>query len=58
MKSAGLGDTLDKISTAIGLKAFVVNNFEDCGCEARKAYLNKVVPYNYNSYKKILKIKL
>ena len=49
MKSKGLGDTIDKITTATGIKK-VVNAVskatgKDCGCSARKEKLNKVMPY-------------
>jgi len=48
--SRGLGDTIDKITTATGIKAVVhkvadAMGVDDCGCEARKAALNKAVPY-------------
>ena len=42
----GLGDTIEKITTATGIKAAV--KFlagEDCGCTERKNTLNKVFPY-------------
>jgi len=49
MKSKGLGDTIDKITTATGIKK-VVNAVskatgKDCGCSVRKEKLNKVMPY-------------
>ena len=42
----GLGDTIEKITTATGIKAAV--KFlagEDCGCTDRKDSLNKIFPY-------------
>lgn len=45
-KSQGLGDTIEKITTATGIKAAV--KFlagEDCGCNERKEKLNKLFPY-------------
>ena len=42
----GLGDTIEKITTATGIKAAV--KFlagEDCGCTERKDSLNKIFPY-------------
>jgi hypothetical protein len=45
-ESTGLGDTIEKITTATGIKAAV--KFlagEDCGCSERKTTLNKVFPY-------------
>ena len=44
-KSQGLGDTIEKITEATGIKALV--KFiagEDCGCEERKAKLNIMFP--------------
>lgn len=48
-KSKGLGDTIEKITEATGIKAVVDKVSEltglDCGCEARKEALNKLFPY-------------
>jgi hypothetical protein len=50
LKSKGLGDTIEKITTATGIKTIVNKISEatgtDCGCEARKNKLNELVPYN------------
>ena len=48
-KSQGLGDTIEKITEATGIKQ-VVKIFADatgidCGCEERKAKLNALFPY-------------
>ena len=46
-KAQGLGDTIDQITTATGIKAlvkFVAG--EDCGCDQRKEALNKLFPYS------------
>ena len=48
-KSKGLGDTIEKITTATGIKKIVdtvakVTN-KDCGCKARKDALNRAFPY-------------
>ena len=49
MKSQGLGDTIEKITTATGIKKVVetVANVvkKDCGCSARKDALNRIFPY-------------
>ena len=46
MKSKGLGDTIEKITTATGIKKFVHKVVgKDCGCNKRKKTLNKVFPY-------------
>ena len=46
MKSKGLGDTIEKITTATGVKKFVQTiTGGGCGCEKRKQILNKVFPY-------------
>jgi predicted Zn-ribbon and HTH transcriptional regulator len=44
--SQGLGDTIEKITEATGIKALV--KFiagDDCGCDERKEKLNKLFPY-------------
>lgn len=48
--SKGLGDTIEKITTATGIKK-IVNTVskitgKDCGCNKRKEALNKAFPYN------------
>ena len=50
-KSKGLGDTIEKITKATGIKK-VVNTIskatnKDCGCNKRKDTLNRLFPYNY-----------
>ena len=45
-QSAGLGDTIEKITEATGIKKavkFIAG--EDCGCDERKAKLNKIFRY-------------
>tara|TARA_R110002050_G_scaffold280972_1_gene428192 strand:+ start:516 stop:692 length:177 start_codon:yes stop_codon:yes gene_type:complete len=48
-KSKGLGDTIELISVATGVKSFVQMvekaTGKGCGCNARKEKLNKLVPY-------------
>ena len=48
-KAEGLGDTIEQITTATGIKAavdwFVDATGIDCGCEARKEKLNKMFRY-------------
>jgi hypothetical protein len=45
-KSKGLGDTIEKITEATGIKTIVENIFgNDCGCDERKSKLNKLFPY-------------
>lgn len=52
MKSKGLGDTVEKITTATGIKKVVEKvskaTGKDCGCGARKNALNRIFPYNNN----------
>ena len=48
-RAKGLGDTIEQITEATGIKA-VVDWFSeatgvDCGCDARKEKLNKLMPY-------------
>lgn len=46
MKSKGLGDTIDKFTTATGIKRVVKKATKgDCGCDKRKKTLNKRFPY-------------
>ena len=45
-KSKGLGDSIEKITKATGIKkavSFLLG--EDCGCDERKELLNKWFPY-------------
>ena len=47
--SKGLGDTIEKITTATGVKQLVKLASEKigkpCGCNKRKEILNKIFPY-------------
>tara|TARA_R100000541_G_scaffold327_3_gene2044 strand:+ start:490 stop:681 length:192 start_codon:yes stop_codon:yes gene_type:complete len=49
-QSKGLGDTIEKITTATGIKklAGVVEKVtkKPCGCAERKESLNKMFPYD------------
>ena len=49
-KSKGLGDTIEKITTATGIKKVVdaVKKVtgKDCGCGKKKKNLNRLFPYN------------
>ena len=47
IKSKGLGDTLEKFFSFIGIKKLVkwINGDRDCGCGKRKTYLNTLFPY-------------
>ena len=63
-KPQGLGDTIEKVTEATGIKKLV--NFiagEDCGCDERKKKLNEIFRYSgtqclieseYNTLKEIL----
>ena len=43
----GLGDTIERITTATGIKAAVKAVVgEDCGCDERRDKLNKIFPYS------------
>jgi hypothetical protein len=48
-KSKGLGDTIERITTATGVKKVVETVAKavgkDCGCKARKDALNRAFPY-------------
>jgi len=50
-KSKGLGDTVEKFTTATGVKAVVEKvakavGADDCGCKARRDALNRAFPYD------------
>jgi len=46
-KAKGLGDTIEQITEATGIKTAVKAVFgDDCGCESRKDKLNKLFPYS------------
>lgn len=44
-ESRGLGDTVEKITTATGLKKLVKMVSKDCGCDKRRDKLNEKFPY-------------
>jgi len=46
-ESKGLGDTIEKITEATGIKKAVkkITGDDDCGCKKRKDKLNKMFPY-------------
>ena len=44
--SKGLGDTIEKITEATGIKKIVKKiSGDDCGCNKSKKQLNKILPY-------------
>jgi hypothetical protein len=49
MKSKGLGDTIEKITTSTGIKTVVDKvskaTGKECGCSKRKDSLNRAFPY-------------
>ena len=52
-KSKGLGDTVEKIMKATGIKKVVdvttkAVGVKDCGCDKRRDTLNRIFPYNNN----------
>ena len=53
MRSQGLGDSIEKITKTTGLKSLMelamrTSGYKkDCGCNRRKAWLNKQFPYKY-----------
>ncbi len=65
MESKGLGDTIEKITKATGIKKVVDTiskaTGKDCGCKTRKEKLNKAFPYkslkSNKMAKKVNKIK-
>jgi len=55
-QSRGLGDTIEKITKATGIKRIVEGAAKavgkDCGCNKRKEKLNNILPYNAPKYNK------
>ena len=51
-ESKGVGDTVEKITKATGIKKVVETvskvTGKDCGCGKRKDKLNRLFPYNTN----------
>ena len=50
MRSKGLGDSVEKFTKATGLKSLAqiatrAMGYTECGCNKRKAWLNKQFPY-------------
>ena len=46
IKSKGFGDTVEKFTSSTGIKTVVKAVFgDDCGCDKRQEWLNKMVPY-------------
>ena len=47
MKSKGLGDSIEKLTEATGIKKIITKaaGDKDCGCNKRKEHLNKLFPY-------------
>ena len=51
MKSKGLGDSIEKFTKTTHIDSLVklsanFMGYKDCGCNKRKAWLNKQFPYN------------
>jgi|TARA_R110001606_G_scaffold388706_1_gene554258 hypothetical protein len=50
MKSKGLGDTIEKVTKATGIKKVVETvskaTGKPCGCNQRRDSLNRMFPYN------------
>jgi|TARA_B100001250_G_scaffold353333_1_gene326614 hypothetical protein len=58
-ESKGLGDTIEKITTATGIKKVVDTvskaTKKDCGCKKRKQKLNEMFPYNNGKKEEVKK---
>jgi hypothetical protein len=50
-QSKGVGDTLEKVFEATGVKKLVeiFVDGKDCGCEQRKEKLNELLPYRFKA---------
>jgi len=46
MKDRGLGDTIERFTTATGIKRIAEMIPGGCGCDDRKDWFNKNFPYN------------
>jgi hypothetical protein len=51
MKSQGLGDTIEKFTTATGIKKLADKIPGGCGCNKRKRFLNNKFPYGVQAEK-------
>ena len=49
MKDKGFGDTIERFTKATGIKKIVDKIPGGCGCDRRKDWLNKNLPYNMNN---------
>jgi hypothetical protein len=45
--SQGFGDTLHKLSHAVGIDRALHKILKDCGCAKRKSWLNRVLPFRH-----------
>lgn len=58
-QSKGLGDTVEKITTATGIKKVVDTiskaTGKPCGCKERKEKLNNMFPYNNKNNNNVTK---
>jgi|TARA_R100000081_G_C4806385_1_gene167817 hypothetical protein len=50
-KSKGLGDSIEKFTTATGIKKLADKIPGGCGCKARKEKLNQMFPYGKQAEK-------
>ena len=46
MESKGLGDTIEKFTQATGIKKLADKIPGGCGCNKKRAALNRLFPYN------------
>ena len=53
MKSKGLGDSIEKLTDATGIKRLVKSVVKNCGCNRRKEKLNKMFPYGRKKEKEV-----
>ena len=51
-ESKGLGDSIEKFTTATGIKKLADKIQGGCGCKARKEKLNQMFPYGKKETKK------
>lgn len=55
-KSKGLGDSIEKFTKFTGIKMIVSAVTENCGCDAKREWLNGKVPYDGKNVQRVLKL--
>ncbi len=48
IEDKGIGDTIERITNAIGISGMIESISKNCGCKKRKEKLNQLFPYSNN----------